>query len=262
MIIDFGRTFYHKNIFKSDYLIEVKSDAEKIIESGNEDKKVTIDTKKEKNDRSINSSTIEGSLDSVIKALRVLKPSFAYRDHTVAKECEGYFGCFGKLSSIPFFENTVLGPECILNDKEIDELKKLWQQMQALKSNSVVGIAIDRLSYATERRNIADRILDIFIGLESLYLPDGSQELTFRLSLRVAMMTQELSVKMKDTFLFVKKMYHVRSAIVHGEEVNVTTFELERLEKILRDSIKLFLEDKTKFDSEGLNDIFFKQSSP
>lgn len=247
---------HFENMFKSDYLIEMKSEVKKLIKSGDES---TEDDRKEIDNLSKHSKTIESSLDSVIKALRLLKPSSVYRDHAIEQRYEGYFGCFGSRSSIPFFENTVLGAKCVLNKEEVEVLKKLWQQIEVLKTNRTLGIAIDRLSYVTERRNVTDRILDNFIGLESLYLPGGNHELTFRLSLRVAMMTQEESDKMKDTFSFVKKMYEARSKIVHGDAVSVATAELERLEKLLRDSIKLFLEDKTKFEGEGLNDIFFKR---
>ena len=64
-------------------------------------------------------------------------------------------------------------------------------------------------------------------------------------------------------------MYKIRSKIVHGDKPKLDKDEIDKLEEILRESIKLWIKDNTKFStdqhsnsgkliSEGvLSNIFF-----
>lgn len=249
----------HEFFSKSNHILEKRSKVRKIVLDVNHGAEPASSHEERERELKKHIESTQITFDNVIKLLRLIKHSAIYRDNQVRHEYDGYFGCFGSSSRAPIFENTALGSKCNLNQNDITDLKKFWQILQKEKSK-VLKIALDRLSYTAERRNVADRILDSFIGLESLYLPDGNQELTFRLSLRVAMMIEDIPDKAQDTFLFVKKMYQARGAIVHGEkDPKIESAELERLEELLRISIKLFLHDKIRFSKKSLNAIFFKK---
>jgi hypothetical protein len=97
-----------------------------------------------------------------------------------------------------------------------------------------------------ERKNPEDKLIDYMIGLEALYLPDGNAELSFRLSVRVAFLMLPEADK-KDTFNFLRRMYDVRSSIVHGNKYELNTEDIKRLEELLRKSVLLWIEDKNNF---------------
>lgn len=261
---EFQDSFYiqsYEVFSNSNYVVEKRSKVRKIVL----DERQAMEPASSPDEKELRKfkDAIEHSMitfDNVIKLLRLLKPSAIYRDHRVGHKYDGYFGCLARSNRISHLENTVIGAKCRLDHDDVADLRNFWHLHEREKT-TVIDIALDRLSFATERRTIADRMLDDFIGLESLYLPDGNQELTFRLSLRVALMLEDSPDKSENTFLFLKEMYDKRSKIAHGKNIKIEQPELDRLEALLRTSIKLFLQDKSKFNEKSLNKIFFNRPS-
>lgn len=68
-----------------------------------------------------------------------------------------------------------------------------------------------------ERYRFEDRLVDYWIALESLFLTDIEQELSFRAALRVANFLEHHRKHRKGVFDAVKTSYDLRSWIVHGE---------------------------------------------
>jgi hypothetical protein len=95
------------------------------------------------------------------------------------------------------------------------------------------------------------------IGLETLYMPDGNAELSFRLSIRVAFLLSPPPNR-KDTFDFLKKMYNVRSKIVHGSEYDLKADDVSKLEELLRKSVILWIKNKNSFSGDELNMALFE----
>ncbi len=52
-------------------------------------------------------------------------------------------------------------------------------------------------------------------------------------------------------------MYKVRSKLAHGEKTSVSNEDIVKLEKLLRDSIELYYNDKEKFSDGSLDNILF-----
>ncbi len=96
------------------------------------------------------------------------------------------------------------------------------QQVKDSKLSRVIRIADRRLRYARERERPKDRIVDLMIGAEALFLhgiePSGAQEMiSFRLALRASLFLEtdpEAQKAMRDHW---RTAYEVRNAIVHGE---------------------------------------------
>jgi hypothetical protein len=254
----------HRHFSQSDFIIERKYTRPKRVDSGNG----------EANSPDTNEATKEMTenvelFDLVIKSLRILKSSAVFRDQSISTETLT-FSVYGGISSrCSFIENIVLGDKCIVSTQEAIELRKIFSKIKNEKDTRF-RIASNRLSYGLERQLDEDRILDYMIGLESLYLPDENHELTFRLSLRVGFITDKKMIDRKETYKFVKKIYNVRSKIVHGKENKLTKEDIKKLEEILRKSLKLFLYIPNKFTldkvnngeivTEGvLDNIFFKR---
>lgn len=195
------------------------------------------------------------NFDRVIEAIRVHKASACYRGHRVKTYYSGFCRILGESTNTDFYSRTSVGKKYEISEEEVEELKTIWEQ---LKNTDKLGLlSSKRLSYVSERRNIEDKLIDCFVGLESLYLPDGNAELTFRLSLRVAKMINEDGGSQKDLFKFIKNMYDKRSKVAHGRNVDVSQEEHSRLENILRLSVKRYIFDKSQFSEERLNDLLF-----
>jgi hypothetical protein len=84
------------------------------------------------------------------------------------------------------------------------------------------------------------------IGLEALYLPDGNTELSFRLSVRVAFLLSS-KIERKNTYEFLRKIYDVRSSVVHGNKYELNIEDIRKLEELLRKSVILWIKDKNNF---------------
>lgn len=82
-------------------------------------------------------------------------------------------------------------------------------------NNKQVEMAIDRLIRALIRENKEDAFLDILIGIEILLTDNEKTEVTYKLSMRISFIMNNLS-KNIDYRKVLKDLYAYRSAIVHG----------------------------------------------
>jgi hypothetical protein len=146
-------------------------------------------------------------------------------------------------------------PLCILSSQEIDDLKRLFTRIKAVRAETF-QIALERLNFGMERRLKTDRFLDYMIGLEALYVPDGTNEVTFRLSLRVAFTVAQGKRERKETFRFMKRMYGQRSNIAHGNKMKkaIKDEEILRVEGILWRSLQIYLENENMFTFDKIED--------
>ena len=183
--------------------------------------------------------------DLVIDSLRILKPSAVYRDHRIKSKSVTFQPHGGVTERFPFYENIAVGGKCNIEVDEIATLRKVFNFLCG-EENSRLLVAKRRLSSGIERRSPEDRLIDYMIGLEALYLPDGNAELSFRLSLRVAFLLSSGEAR-KETFEFLRKMYGMRSKIVHGSKYELSEEDVKKLEQLLRESILLWIEDKSNF---------------
>jgi hypothetical protein len=193
--------------------------------------------------------------DTLMKALRVLKPSGVYRDTDIITEVMMYYPItlISNHYSIFRLYKASIENNCILSFQEGNTLKSLFKKMRMMKDDRF-RIALDRLNFGMARDLDEDRFLDYMIGLEALYLPDGNDELSFRLSLRVAFTVAQGMKKRKDTFRFMRGMYTQRSNIAHGnKKKNLTPEDVLWTEEILRLSLKKYLEDETLFTVDKKN---------
>jgi hypothetical protein len=150
------------------------------------------------------------------------------------------------MMGLPFYE---------LNEDEMRLFKKFYKMFDKMYGEifkqTFMQIAIKRFGSAVGEPEIEDRILDFVIALEALY-SDSNGDITYKLAVRVPAL---LSINRHYTFLlskFVKKIYGVRSGLVHGSKKELQELKIngldftsseaaEILESIIRSSIKKFL---------------------
>jgi len=84
---------------------------------------------------------------------------------------------------------------------------------------------MDRLNRAHRERDFVDRAIDLGIALEALLLhgKNDNTEITFRLSLRGALLVGRTEKERLDTYKLLTRAYRLRSTAVHSGHFNVST---------------------------------------
>ena len=108
-----------------------------------------------------------------------------------------------------------------LTDEDRRELLTYWQRFVEARGRSLIDAAIRRFSYAADRHRADDRLVDLVIAAETLFLGDAGNpqergELRFRYALRAAFFIEVEGATRRDVFRFMRNGYDARSAIVHG----------------------------------------------
>lgn len=90
----------------------------------------------------------------------------------------------------------------------------------ALLDRTLPSLAFRRYSLSLEKKTYEDQLLDLWIGLESLFAPDGKKgEITYKLRLRMAYYFGETYGQREKIAEFIKRSYNHRSEIVHSGKV-------------------------------------------
>lgn len=124
------------------------------------------------------------------------------------------------------FTNPVRGWLPLIYDNDQDWLttfSQFWQGIQSeeVKRRKFIGIAMRRLGYAHERHRVEDRIIDLLIAAEALFLNDtGSEtyrgELQYRLAQRAGFLLGGDTAGRLKVYRHMKEAYKLRSKVVHG----------------------------------------------
>jgi hypothetical protein len=193
----------------------------------------------------------EASMSDIFKTLRLLKANYIGPGNR-------YYLQNNRLVSYipePISEDSINACEGIkyeLRRDEISSLIKLYNKVSKLDHDKNVRIdeAIMRFYNSCEMGRMYVPI-DIFVGLEALYLRDD-KELSYKLALRAAFLLGETYEKRSHIFNTIKKAYTIRSGSVHGNDIEFTIKTREKFNEyintiydsreILRESIIRFLD--------------------
>lgn len=138
-------------------------------------------------------------------------------------------------------------------EPEIEQFQEFWRTFREInfQSNPFLKMAIERFNFAYEKRGQEDKLIDYMISFESLFMKE-TQELRHRLSVRVSRFLKGEYNERKVLFSDFKKIYDIRSAIVHGESINHKDLKklkvgllselVSKVEEQLRESIKKFID--------------------
>ena len=117
-----------------------------------------------------------------------------------------------------------------------------WGTFDSLCPN--VELALSRFSSSYERRELADRLIDLVISLEALFNDGDPGSVTFKIATRCAAWLYLPGDQRLSVFRFIKDVYGYRSAAVHGRRnrKKPTADDLDRLEQVARISLLKFLD--------------------
>lgn len=105
-----------------------------------------------------------------------------------------------------------------LSESEVPKFLELWRLLE--EGTTRFGFSIHRFNLAFDRGLLDDRIVDMVIAAEALFLSDLDEkyrgELRFRFALRAAKFIEHPNYSEHDIFRVMRRAYDARSAIVHG----------------------------------------------
>lgn len=126
------------------------------------------------------------------------------------------------------------GGDYELSENEISPFLELWNLLE--DGAGRFGFGIHRFNLAFDRRLLADRIVDLVIAAESLFLSDlGVQdrgELRFRCALRAAKFIEHPLYGERDVYRLMRRAYDARSSIVHGGSPKSTSLPDDEAAKL------------------------------
>lgn len=148
-------------------------------------------------------------------------------------------------------------PSTILNKADIPELKSLADRIDAITENKA-SLVIDRYRNATKKKGVEDynRFVDLVTILEMLFVPDGSSgEIGYKLRMRASsILSTAIGLSAEDTILLIKRLYNMRSSIVHAGKVEqITTDIWVKLTNLCRVGILEYLKDPDRFTATALD---------
>jgi hypothetical protein len=127
--------------------------------------------------------------------------------------------------------------EYLLTKKDTYTLRKIYIGMSKLRVNSYAPF--QRFSSARSRTRPSDRLIDYWIGLESLFSKEGeSQELSYKYAIRIAHYVGKDQTSRLDFFSSMTKAYGARSKVVHGKKVKGLQEAERAAERALRESLR------------------------
>jgi hypothetical protein len=136
--------------------------------------------------------------------------------------------------------NRVLGEAGISftfgSEGDVEHFPQFWHKLESQKVKKELSTAVRRFSYSCVRHQNEDKIIDLMIAAEALFLHGTREgEKRFRLALRAARFLGEDAAKQKEIYDRFKKAYDFRSKLVHGGSAPA----LRRLKGEITESDKL-----------------------
>ncbi|MYB00573.1 hypothetical protein F4X90_12985 [Candidatus Poribacteria bacterium] len=174
------------------------------------------------------------------------------------------------------FERPSSANSMTIKKSEIDESKRLYEKLINLNLNVArkLQIPIDRWIKSKTSKTAVDKIVDLGIALEAIYLSDISEktELSFRLRLRAAWFLGKDKAHRQELMKDFSKIYEWRSKVVHTGKLpnrtRKTPFTWQEIAKftekgqdLCRDSIMKILEDGKFPDYEYWKNLILGEES-
>lgn len=187
-------------------------------------------------------------LDDVLTALRLAKPEHVtfpvgLNWTTIS---QGGYG-LGLADVLPLVDQSVY----VLLDNDLPQIRSLFRWVRSVV-NRAVALAIDRFNISCDSRTDVDRLLDSWLALEALFVPDGSRgETASKASRRIAWYLATSRVERMARALIIAQAYEKRSEVAHGKPVAGLHDGARRSQEVLRDSLRKWSEaDRYKSPEE------------
>lgn len=157
-------------------------------------------------------------IDEVINALRLYGAQTVYYPAITFRTSEWLF------ADERVFRTRMQAAVPVVYEQDEDWLRdfsRFWQLLQSdrVRNRPTLGLAIRRFGYALERAFAEDRLIDLIIACESLFLSDSrvrGRNLSDPLAQRVAQLLGDTAAIRTTISYNIKQAYQLRNAVVHG----------------------------------------------
>jgi len=194
----------------------------------------------------------------LITAMRLITDGFPRLAFT--RTCTSSFVTLGSVITSWGPLTVRLGPSVKIAKSQESELIELYNLLGSSPNISGAGLALLRWNSAGDRLTEEDKLIDYWIALESLFVPETTQELSYRTALRIAAFLGSNGSERQRIYKEMKDSYRLRSEIVHGsikkEKKKLTASELTGVTRsYLRRALLKILESEQRFDAEKLETL-------
>jgi len=185
----------------------------------------------------------------LVKILRLLKPG-AVSEAFVRLSCESFYGA--TFVGYPRAKGPLPGAAYQLRAEDGEHIRALLPRSARLEREPRFALAMRRFNDAYQKELIEDRLIDFWIALESLFVPDGGAgEVQLRAAIRL---THLLTTSDPEGELFtrIKRSYRARSQLVHGARSSVERELVSETEEWVRQALRRSLAAGRVPDDETL----------
>ncbi len=187
-------------------------------------------------------SQVQVTSQQLLKAFRLIKPGaigFAF----IHGDATGPLGFGSSWMGLPGYEE-VYGGTYQFSADDVPEIRKVLSNLRSLEGDTRFSLAMRRFMGSYQKPLDGDRLIDYWIALESLLMPeDDVSELKYRVGLRAACFLAEPENR-TQVFDEIQKSYKIRSKFVHGVPVKVDPLLVTYTEHCLRQVLLRCLELK------------------
>lgn len=150
----------------------------------------------------------------------------------------------------------------VIDNGEVELLEKHFREYDIF-STSKFDLAVSNFNRSYSQHFLTNIFLDTMFVLENLFLRNTSQELKYKLSMRMAyILGDDDKTKREDIFTFIKGCYDIRSKIVHGSKIPELDRErIFKLRQLTKDSLKIFFKKRDLCLGENLDNIILEGKS-
>jgi len=142
-----------------------------------------------------------------------------------------------------------------LTQEDRPNLINVYESLKTLRKNRAFSVALRRFTGAYPKPMGDDRILDYWIALEALVMPDGKEgELRSKGATRLAWLFGNQGNRL-EIFTKVQKSYDLRSNIAHGSKTSVELEDVTYLEDLVRRTMLHCVSTKNVPDKNWLNSL-------
>ncbi|MHA1679082.1 MAG: hypothetical protein ACTSW3_09985 [Promethearchaeota archaeon] len=147
----------------------------------------------------------------------------------------------------------------VIDNGEIELLNNFFREYDIF-STSEFDLAVSNFNRSYSQHFLTNIFLDTMFVLENLFLRNTSQELKYKLSMRMAyLLGGNDDTKREGIFTFIKDCYDIRSQIVHGSKIPMLDKQrIFKLGELTKDSLKIFFKKRELCLGENLDDIILK----
>ncbi len=145
-----------------------------------------------------------------------------------------------------------------LDGNEGRRLARLFSGIRVGRNRHAARLALRRWSNAWDRARTDDALIDHWVALESLFVPEGSTSIKWLASARAAAFLEQDEDSLRTTFSDMTMSYRFRSDIVHADR-KLEALPTDAMEQVaattanyLRRSLTSVLEKREYFSPRGL----------